>query len=70
MPYGRTSCQAMGTTLLLRKLKKLYAQRSLVDAAIRDLESRRHLASAECTQTQSSLDFSANPCNLTTCRNA
>src|SRR3954464_2197157 len=68
MPHTCSSCRVRALTALKRELLRLYAQRSAVDAAIRDLELRRkfHGLTSEPTGTES-LEFPAKLCNLTSC---
>lgn len=41
MPHGKTSCLNKRSRALRVELERLYAQRSAVDAAIRELELRQ-----------------------------
>jgi hypothetical protein len=41
MPHGKTSCLGKASTIVRVELERLYAQRSAVNAAIRDLELRQ-----------------------------
>ncbi len=72
MSHGRTSCRGKGDTLVRGELERLYAQRSVINAVIRELELRQiSLSSAsEAPQPNSGLEFSSKPCNLTSCRSA
>jgi len=64
MPHGSTSCRGRGSTLLKIELERLYAQRSAVDAAIRELEmTQRALAlPADSSPSTPGLEFSSKPC--------
>lgn len=72
MPHGRTSCRGKGSALLRIELERLYAERSAVNAAIRELElwQRALAVPAETSPPAPGLEFSAKPCNLTGCRSA
>ena len=72
MPNHSTSCRKRAAALLRSELEELYAQRSALDAAIRELELQRASALSGGTSGQPSrtLEFSSKLCNLTSCRSA
>lgn len=59
MPYRRMSCGRKSSTLVLLELQRLYAQRSAVEAAIRELESQQHsiAPNSESMQPAGNLEF-------------
>jgi len=71
MSHGRASCRDSGATLLNTELMNLYARRVMVLATIRELESWKRAMTVPGEQRgASSLEISAKPCNLTSCRSA
>jgi len=73
MPHGNTSCRSTIDHFVLSELERLYARRSEVEETIRQLETVQSLwlIGQEHPPTASSpLEFDANACNLTNCRNA
>ena len=61
MPHSKTSCRSKGFTVARIELEQLYAKRSAVDAAIRELELRQvtvSLKNDSSLQNQSS-EFSS-----------
>jgi len=61
MPYRRTSCGRKSSVLVKVELARLYAQRTAVEDAIRELESRRHsIASKTVPPQPSELAFTTN----------
>src|SRR5438067_4411851 len=69
MPHIGTSCRGRGVVLLRSELALLYAQRSALQAAIRELELRQaHEPPAATGSQNNTLEFSSRTCNLTSCR--
>ena len=73
MQHDRASCRDRGNPLMRTELASLYARRLTVESTIRELESWKRAIAAPANDALSpagSLEFSSNPCNLTSCRSA
>jgi hypothetical protein len=73
MPHGNTSCRNTVDHLVQCELELLYARRAEVEETIRELEVVRSLwlmGQDHAPAPKPALEFAANPCNLTNCRNA